>query len=114
MRRQGAQALAWRARFVADRLDELLDAQRPRPGPPHTIDDSCLDAMIAKTLWLVAAGAGPSPHLMIEMSRLSRRVDLRSALGQKRFAVVPLQLSFEAARDVPKFSDGTIRWVLRI
>src|SRR4051794_28891984 len=38
----------WRARFVQHRLDGLLDA--PRPGAPRTIDDSRVDAVIAKTL----------------------------------------------------------------
>lgn len=38
----------WRARFVQDRLDGLLDA--PRTGAPRTIDDARVDAVIAKTL----------------------------------------------------------------
>lgn len=42
----------WRARFVTDRLDGLLDA--PRPGTPRTIDDARVDAVIAKTLEFVA------------------------------------------------------------
>jgi transposase len=45
----------WRARFVADRLDGLLDA--PRPGAPRTIADAHVDAVIAKTLESVPAGA---------------------------------------------------------
>ena len=45
----------WRARFVEQRLDGLLDA--PRPGAPRTIDDSRVDAVIAKTLESVPAGA---------------------------------------------------------
>ncbi|KWN04818.1 DDE endonuclease [Burkholderia territorii] len=44
----------WRARYVAHRLDGLLDA--PRPGAPRTIDDTC-DAVIAKTLESVPTGA---------------------------------------------------------
>ena len=35
----------WRARFLKQRLDGLLDA--PRPGAPRTIDDARLDALIA-------------------------------------------------------------------
>ena len=69
-RRKTAQALAlrarivlgcaegmdkWRARFVEHRLDGLLDA--PRPGAPRTIDDTRIDALIAKTLESVPAGA---------------------------------------------------------
>ena len=45
----------WRARFVEQRLDGLLDA--PRPGPPRTIDDSRVDALIAKTLESLPVGA---------------------------------------------------------
>ena len=45
----------WRARFVEHRLDGLLDA--PRPGAPRTIDDARVDAVIAKTLEGVPAGA---------------------------------------------------------
>ncbi len=45
----------WRARFVAHRLDGLLDA--PRPGAPRTINDSHVDAVIARTLESVPAGA---------------------------------------------------------
>jgi len=45
----------WRARFVEHRLDGLLDA--PRPGAPRTIDDTRVDAVIAKTLESVPAGA---------------------------------------------------------
>ena len=45
----------WRARFVEHRLDGLLDA--PRPGAPRTIDDARVDAVIARTLESVPAGA---------------------------------------------------------
>ncbi|MGH1508588.1 IS630 family transposase [Ralstonia solanacearum] len=45
----------WRARYVAHRLDGLLDA--PRPGAPRTIDDAHVDAVIAKTLESVPTGA---------------------------------------------------------
>ncbi len=45
----------WRARFVAHRLDGLLDA--PRPGAPRSIDDAQVDAVIAKTLESVPANA---------------------------------------------------------
>lgn len=38
----------WRARFVEQRLDGLLDA--PRSGAPRTIEDAKVDAVIAKTL----------------------------------------------------------------
>jgi transposase len=45
----------WRARFIKDRIDGLLDA--PRPGQPRTIEDAQVDAVIAKTLESVPAGA---------------------------------------------------------
>ena len=45
----------WRARFVELRLDGLLDA--PRSGTPRTIDDVRVDAVIARTLESVPAGA---------------------------------------------------------
>ena len=38
----------WRARYIEQRLDGLLDA--PRSGAPRTIDDARVDAVIAKTL----------------------------------------------------------------
>ncbi|QRF59026.1 IS630 family transposase [Variovorax paradoxus] len=45
----------WRARFVEQRLDGLLDA--PRSGAPRTIDDARVDAVIARTLESVPHGA---------------------------------------------------------
>ena len=45
----------WRGRFVKARLDGLLDA--PRPGQPRTIDDAQVDAVVARTLESVPAGA---------------------------------------------------------
>jgi transposase len=38
----------WRTRFLADRLDGLLDA--PRPGAPRTITDGDVERVIRKTL----------------------------------------------------------------
>ena len=45
----------WRGRFVKLRLDGLLDA--PRPGPPRTIDDAQVEAVVARTLETLPAGA---------------------------------------------------------
>lgn len=45
----------WRSRYVAQRLDGLLDA--PRPGAPRSIDDARVDAVIARTLESVPANA---------------------------------------------------------
>ena len=49
----------WRARFVQQRLDGLLDA--PRSGAPRTIDDARVDAVIAKTLESMPRGAMNRP-----------------------------------------------------
>jgi transposase len=45
----------WRSRFINHRVDGLLDA--PRPGAPRTIDDSQVDALIARTLESVPTAA---------------------------------------------------------
>jgi transposase len=45
----------WRARFVRERLDGLVD--EPRPGRPRTISDSQVDAVIARTLECEPKGA---------------------------------------------------------
>jgi transposase len=45
----------WRARYLERRLEGLEDA--PRSGAPRTIDDERVDAVIAKTLESVPAGA---------------------------------------------------------
>ena len=50
----------WRARFVEQRLDGLLD--EPRPGAPRSIDDARVDAVIAKTLESVPPGRHPLEH----------------------------------------------------
>jgi transposase len=41
-------ARKWRSRFLADRLDGLLD--EPRPGRPRTVADEQVEAVIARTL----------------------------------------------------------------
>jgi transposase len=38
----------WRSRFVADRLDGLVD--EPRPGAPRTIDDARVEQVVVDTL----------------------------------------------------------------
>jgi transposase len=41
-------ARKWRMRFVAERLDGLLD--EPRPGRPRTVEDEQVEAVITRTL----------------------------------------------------------------
>ena len=66
----------WRGRFVAQRLDGLLDA--PRPGAPRTIDDARVDAVIARTLESVPARAthwstrSMSREMAVSQSAVSR------------------------------------------
>ena len=45
----------WRARFLADRLDGLLD--EPRPGTPRTITDEQVEEVIIRTLESTPKGA---------------------------------------------------------
>ncbi|MGW5361913.1 IS630 family transposase [Actinopolymorpha pittospori] len=45
----------WRQRFVADRLDGLLD--EPRPGRPRTLSDEQVEAVITRTLETTPSGA---------------------------------------------------------
>ena len=43
-----ATARKWRSRFIAERLDGLLD--EPRPGRPRTVEDEQVELVIARTL----------------------------------------------------------------
>ncbi len=48
-------ARKWRSRFVADRLEGLLD--EPRPGRPRTVCDDQVEAVITRTLETTPSGA---------------------------------------------------------
>jgi transposase len=91
----------WRARFVAERLDGLLDA--PRPGAPRTIGDDRVDAVIAKTLESVPAGATHwSTRTMASEMDLSQTAVTRI---WRAFGLQPhRQETFKLSRD-PLFVD---------
>jgi len=74
----------WRARFVADRLDGLLD--EPRPGRPRTITDQQVEAVIVKTLesaprdathWSTRSMAAESGLTQSAVSRIWRAFGLQ-------------------------------------
>ena len=61
----------WRARFIAQRLDGLLDA--PRSGAPRSIDDARVDAVITRRLESVPKGATHwSTRLMARLMDVSQ------------------------------------------
>ncbi|CAM4301381.1 IS630 family transposase [Kibdelosporangium persicum] len=74
----------WRSRFVADRLDGLLD--EPRPGRPRTITDEQVEEVIAKTLestpdnathWSTRSMAAESGMTQTAVSRIWRAFGLQ-------------------------------------
>jgi transposase len=72
----------WRQRFVAERLQGLLD--QPRSGAPRSISDSLVEAVLAKTLH------EPPP----DAERWSSR-RLASELGISQRAVLRIWRTFE-------------------
>jgi transposase len=61
----------WRTRFLADRLDGLLD--EPRPGAPRTVTDAHIEAVLTRTLESRPADATHwSTRSMAKASGLSR------------------------------------------
>lgn len=61
----------WRERFLEQRLDGLSDA--PRSGAPRTLDDSRIDALIAKTLESTPKGATHwSTRSMAQATKMSQ------------------------------------------
>jgi transposase len=96
----------WRARFVTDRLDGLLDALRP--GAPRSIADAQVDAVIAKTLESVPANATHwSTRMMAREMALSQTAVTRiwRAFGlqphrQETFKLSSDPLFVEKVRDI--------------
>lgn len=72
----------WRARFVAQRMQGLLD--EPRPGAPRSISDELVEAVLAKTL---------HEHPPDAERWSSRR--LASALGISQRAVLRIWRAFD-------------------
>jgi transposase len=77
----------WRSRFVADRLDGLLDG--PQPGRPRTITDEQVKAVIVKTLestprnathWSTRSMAAESGPTQSAVSRIWRAFGLQPHL----------------------------------
>ncbi len=72
----------WRARFLAQRMQGLLD--EPRPGAPRSISDELVEAVLAKTL---------HEHPPDAERWSSRR--LASALGISQRAVLRIWRAFD-------------------
>ena len=96
----------WRARFVEHRLDGLLDA--PRPGAPRTIDDSRVDAVIAKmmesvpdaaTHWSTLTMAREAGLSQTAVSRIWRAFGLQPH-RQETFKLSTDPLFVEKVRDI--------------
>jgi len=86
----------WRARFVGQRLDGLLDA--PRPGAPRTIEDAQVDAVMARTLESLPVGATHwSTRSMAREMKLSQTAVVRI---WRAFGVQPhRQATFKLSSD---------------
>ncbi|MFI6086061.1 IS630 family transposase [Streptomyces sp. NPDC051217] len=75
----------WRSRFVADRLEGLVD--RPRPGAPRRITDEQVEALVARTLgqapptgdshWSTRSTAGVAGMSQSAVSRIWRAFGLK-------------------------------------
>jgi transcriptional regulator with XRE-family HTH domain len=96
----------WRRRFLADRVDGLLD--EPRPGAPRTISDAQIEAVLTRTLETRPADATHwSIRSMAKVSGLSRstvnRIWRAFALQPHRVETLKLSrdpLFIEKVRDI--------------
>jgi transposase len=86
----------WRSRFVADRLDGLLD--EPRPGQPRKITDAIVERVVVKTL-----ESKPRDATHWSTRSLARRVGLnQTAVSRvwRAFALQPHRTqTFKLSRD---------------
>lgn len=96
----------WRARFVAQRVDGLLD--EPRPGAPRTISDASVERVIRKTLEATPKDATHwSTRSMAKASGLSQSAVVRiwRAFGLQPHRIETFKLStdplfIEKVRDI--------------
>lgn len=89
----------WRARFVADRLEGLVD--RPRSGPPRKITDEQVEALVARTL----GQAPPYRRRYQEFLRFLKVID----------AAVPQHLELHLVLDnyATHKTEPVKKWLLR-
>jgi transposase len=96
----------WRARFVEQRLDGLLDT--PRPGAPRSIDDARVDAVVARTLesipvdathWSTRAMAREMALSQTAVARIWRAFGLQPH-RQETFKLSSDPLFVEKVRDI--------------
>ncbi len=95
----------WRARFVARRVDGLLD--EPRPGAPRSVDDAQIEAVLTKTLESTPRDATHwSTRAMAQASGLSQSTVSRI---WRAFALQPHRSeTFKLSKD-PLFKDTSLR-----
>lgn len=97
----------WRTRFLADRVDGLLDA--PRPGAPRTITDGDVERVIRKTLEERPADATHwSTRLMASAAGVTQTAVVRiwHAYGLPPHRAETFKLSRSGARTITR---GTAR-----
>jgi hypothetical protein len=93
-------ARKWRARFLADRLEGLLD--EPRPGRPRTVSDEQVEAVITWTLETTPADATHWSTRSLAPSWVCRSRRCRGS-GARSLGAAPAGV-LEAQRD-PRFID---------
>ncbi len=96
----------WRARFVARRLDGLLD--EPRPGAPRAVTDADVEAVVVRTLettprgatqWSTRAMAKATGLSHVTIARIWRAFGLQPHRSAT-FTLSPDPLLIEKVRDV--------------